>query len=61
LRDDVGAGIPAVSAARVHPDPSMDAQPLFARIADAQLPLVDLDSPGEPEASAPKRSREDQP
>jgi len=44
----------------VHPDPSMDAQPLFARIADAQLPLVDLDSPGEPEASAPKRSREDQ-
>jgi hypothetical protein len=60
LRDDVGAGIPAVSAARVHPDPSMDAQPLFARIADAQLPLVDLDSPGEPEASAPTRSREGQ-
>ena len=60
LRDDVGAGIPAVSAASVHPDPSMDAQSLFARIADAQLPLVDLDRPGEPEASAPTRSREDQ-
>lgn len=56
LRDDVGPGIPAVSAGRVHPDPSMDAQPLYTRISDAQLPLVDLDSPGEPEASAPRRS-----
>jgi hypothetical protein len=53
LRDDVGPDIPAVSAAAVHPDPTKDAQPLFTRIADAKLPLVDLDSPGEPEASAP--------
>lgn len=58
LRDDVAPEIPAVSAAVAHPDPSMDTAPLFTRIADAHLPLVDLDDPGEPETSAPTLSGE---
>ncbi len=54
LRDDVGTDIPAVSADTVHPDPSRGRQSLFAQLAEAKLPLVDLDNPGEPEASAPR-------
>ena len=33
LRNDVGMGIPAVAPATIHPDPAMDAQPLFDQIA----------------------------
>jgi hypothetical protein len=58
LRDDVAPEIPAVSAAVAHPDPGMDTQPLFTRIADAHLPLVDLDNPGEPGTDAPMPERE---
>lgn len=53
LRADVGPSIPTASAAALHPNPTMDAQPLFSLLADAKIPLVDLESPGEPEASAP--------
>jgi hypothetical protein len=34
LRNDVGPDIPAVAAATVHPDPAMDTQPLFDRMAE---------------------------
>ena len=54
LRDDVGPDIPAASAVDLHPNPTMDAQPLFSLLAGANIPLVDLDSPGEPETSAPR-------
>lgn len=46
LRNDVAPEIPAVSAALTHPDPGRDTQTLFARIVEADLPLVDLDNPG---------------
>ena len=45
LRNDVGTAIPEASAATIHPDPAMDAQPLFDQIAARGLPLVDLDRP----------------
>ena len=45
LRNDVGMGIPAVAPATIHPDPAMDAQPLFDQIATMGLTFVDLDHP----------------
>ena len=45
LRNDVGMGVPAVAPATIHPDPAMDAQPLFDQIATMGLTLVDLDHP----------------
>ena len=45
LRNDVGMGIPAVAPATIHPDPAMDAQPLFDQIATMGLTLVDLNHP----------------
>ncbi|MDA1094285.1 MAG: hypothetical protein O3A25_13595 [Acidobacteria bacterium] len=44
LRDDVGPDLPALPAATLHPDPTMDAQPLFDLLAKAGLSLVDLDA-----------------
>ena len=45
LRNDVGTAIPEASPATLHPDPTLDPQPLFDQIAAAGLPLVDLDHP----------------
>jgi len=45
LRNDVGIDIPAVASATIHPDPAMDAQPLFDQIATMGLTLVDLHLP----------------
>jgi hypothetical protein len=44
LRNDVGEGVPAASPGTIHPDPAADPQPLFDLIAEADLPLVDLES-----------------
>ena len=44
LRNDVGPDIPAVETATVHPDPAMDTQPLFDRLAEGGLQIVDLES-----------------
>jgi hypothetical protein len=44
LRNDVGPDIPAVEPATVHPDPARDTQPLFDRLSEGGLQLVDLES-----------------
>ncbi len=45
LRNDVGTTIPETSPATLHPDPTLDPQPLFDQIAAGGLPLVELDHP----------------
>ena len=42
LRNDVAPNIPASTARALHPNPGVNAQPLLDRIAEAGLPLVDL-------------------
>ena len=44
LRDDVAGDIPAARPERVHPDPGLDAAPLFDLLAREGLPLVDVDA-----------------
>ena len=44
LRNDVAPEIPASPARALHPHPGADAQPLFDRLAEAGLPLVDVAS-----------------
>ena len=44
LRNDVAPDIPASPARALHPHPGADAQPLFDRLAEAGLPLVDVTS-----------------
>jgi hypothetical protein len=44
LRNDVGSDIPAVEAATVHPDPAMDPQPLYDRLGEAGLQVVDVEN-----------------
>ncbi len=44
LRNDVAPEIPASTARVLHPQPGADAQPLFDRLAEAGLPLVDVAS-----------------
>lgn len=44
LRDDVGPDVPSSPAATIHPDPTMDTQPLFDLLAREGLSLVDLET-----------------